>query len=214
MPPKRLATELADRPVDLSTRDLVKVLASFVASGSNSTVTCGGSIALADVAARIPRARGVRASRPSQAGRKSPTAEWYTATGPIALWWDRPLGFATKVTFPVTDATNTVGIEDFINAALNTGAFKDFMSDCGPAGLGRPGQDVYDESVRKALAMDASLFATNLCPYALGIVDRIKQLLLPNVAGIGRGGVKNGGFIRAELYEMNVSKNDAQPSDS
>lgn len=168
-------------------------------------MTCGGSIALSDVAARVPRAREEVKAPPSQAGgpgkgrkkkgkagRKSSTAVSSTAAGPIALWWDRPDGSAAKVTFPVADDNPT--------------AFEDFMSDCLPAGFGLQGEDVYDENVRKALAMDASLFATNLCPYALGIVDRIEQLLLPNVAGIGPGGVKNGGFIRAELYKINVSK--------
>ncbi|GME37252.1 hypothetical protein F5883DRAFT_230388 [Neofusicoccum parvum] len=89
-------------------------------------------------------------------------------------------------------------------------ALEDFMSDCQPAGFGFQGEEKYDENVRRAWAMDASRFATNVCPYALGIVDRIEQLLLPNVDGIGRGGVKDGGYIRAERYKINVYKG---PSD-
>jgi hypothetical protein len=40
-------------------------------------------------------------------------------------------------------------------------------------------------------------------------VDRIQQILLPNFAGIGPGGITDKGFVRAELYKVNVSEKRA-----
>ena len=48
--------------------------------------------------------------------------------------------------------------------------------------------------------MDRSSFSSGFCPYTLGIVDTIAQVLLPNVSeAIGTKGVL------AELYKLNVS---------
>ncbi|OQV10847.1 hypothetical protein CLAIMM_14773 [Cladophialophora immunda] len=210
MPPKRklleeeeITTEIPDGSGDLSTGDLSSVLTDFVSSGKNSTVTCGGSIALADVAARVSQAP--RKDSPSKAAGKkkgkAAAAKKSTPVSPIAIYWERRDGSVAKVKLPVVEEE---GKEDDDHINDNMAAFENFVSDCQPAGFGLQGQDVYDESVRKAWAMDASLFTTNLCPYALGIVDRIEQLLLPNVAGIGPGGVRDGGFVRAELYKINM----------
>lgn len=48
--------------------------------------------------------------------------------------------------------------------------------------------------------MDRSAFSSDFCPYELGIIDTIAQVLLPNTKeGISMKGV------RAELYKLNVS---------
>ncbi|CAH0023572.1 unnamed protein product, partial [Clonostachys rhizophaga] len=75
---------------------------------------------------------------------------------------------------------------------------------CLPAGFGHRGKNVLDESVRRAGAMDCARFSSNLCPYALGIVDRVTQLLLPNVAGVLPMCSPSDGFVRAELYKLNI----------
>jgi hypothetical protein len=54
--------------------------------------------------------------------------------------------------------------------------------------------------------MDDSRFSTNLCPYKLGIMPRIEQLLLPNIADIGRGGVNDGGSVVAKISKIIVSR--------
>lgn len=48
--------------------------------------------------------------------------------------------------------------------------------------------------------MDRSTFSVDFCPYELGIVDTIAQILLPNAGS--RFGTKG---VKAELYNLNVS---------
>ncbi|KAK5681696.1 hypothetical protein LTS10_006229 [Elasticomyces elasticus] len=68
---------------------------------------------------------------------------------------------------------------------------------CAPAAFGRGGEDVFDETYRKASKLDTSEFATTFCPYATGIIDVVAQMLLPSIAGHQRG-------VKAELYKLNV----------
>ncbi|KAK3667971.1 hypothetical protein LTR22_001038 [Elasticomyces elasticus] len=68
---------------------------------------------------------------------------------------------------------------------------------CAPAAFGRGGEDVFDETYRKARKLDTSQFATTFCPYANGIIDVVAQMLLPSIAGHQRG-------VKAELYKLNV----------
>ncbi|KAK2046761.1 hypothetical protein LZ31DRAFT_493184 [Colletotrichum somersetense] len=73
------------------------------------------------------------------------------------------------------------------------------LQHCRPATFGRDGQDVYDESYRKALQMDPAAFCTTFDPYSAGIIDAVAQVLLPSVSDSTtyRG-------VRAELYKLNV----------
>jgi hypothetical protein len=48
--------------------------------------------------------------------------------------------------------------------------------------------------------MDRSAFSTDFCPYEVGVVDTIAQMLLPSTSS----GVSTRG-VRAELYKFNVS---------
>ncbi len=68
-----------------------------------------------------------------------------------------------------------------------------------PATFGRDGKDVYDESYRKELQLDASAFCSTFNPYELGIVDQIAQLLLPSTVNSPTHRA-----VRAELYKLNV----------
>jgi len=71
------------------------------------------------------------------------------------------------------------------------------LSDCQPASFGFNGEDVHDESYRRATKLDRSAFSIDFCPYELGIIDAIAQLLLPGTEHGTKG-------VRAELYKLNV----------
>lgn len=60
-------------------------------------------------------------------------------------------------------------------------AFLNLISTCEPATFGRRGKDVYDEQYRKATKLDTEDFLTDICPYELGIIDIVQQLLMPSV---------------------------------
>jgi hypothetical protein len=110
-----------------------------------------------------------------------------TANTGTALRWDSatsPNGI-TKIVFPVE------GDEPH-------DSFAKLIADCQPASFGYKGQDILDDTYRKATKMDRSAFSIDFCPYEHGIVDTITQLLLPNASHVLTNGVK------AELYKLNV----------
>ncbi|OAA65394.1 Oxoglutarate/iron-dependent oxygenase [Niveomyces insectorum RCEF 264] len=121
----------------------------------------------------------------------SDAADQHTKSAPIVVRWDPvsgPAGESRNMVFPPAVAA---GLGDEQLAAL--------LRDCQPATFGRGGEDVFDEEYRKASKLDASSFSSNLCPYGLGIVDTVAELLMPSeyMAGGSRG-------VRAELYKLNV----------
>ncbi|KAK2594342.1 hypothetical protein QQS21_007943 [Conoideocrella luteorostrata] len=71
-----------------------------------------------------------------------------------------------------------------------------------PATFGRGGQDIYDESYRKALQMDPTAFCTTFDPYSVGIIDAVAQVLLPSAFNSSTHR-----SVRAELYKLNVTLN-------
>ncbi|KAH8805189.1 hypothetical protein F5884DRAFT_798665 [Xylogone sp. PMI_703] len=110
-------------------------------------------------------------------------------SSPVTLRWDpasSPVGESRNVMFP---PTSSHGVEQ-VSALLR---------DCQPASFGRGGEDVFDETYRKASKLDTSQFSSDFCPYKLGIVDTIAELLMPStyMAGGSRG-------VKAELYKLNV----------
>lgn len=84
--------------------------------------------------------------------------------------------------------------------------FSQLLEECEPASFGYKGEDVLDETYRKATKLDRSAFSVDFCPYELGIIDKIAQILLPN-AHTDRGAriVSSMHDVRAELYKLNVS---------
>jgi len=84
------------------------------------------------------------------------------------------------------------------------------IQDCQPASFGYKGEDVLDTSYRKATKMDRSAFSVDFCPYELGIVDTITQVLLPNAA---EGRIASHG-VKAELYKLNVRSSPLQRTES
>ena len=57
------------------------------------------------------------------------------------------------------------------------------LHSCAPATIGLNGQDVLDETYRKAGKLDKSQFSVDFDPHDYGVVDAIAQTLLP---GIGK----------------------------
>lgn len=106
---------------------------------------------------------------------------------PVTLRWDSDDSAGCKVTLPCADADRP--------------NFEQLLKDCQPASFGRGGEDVMDESYRKAGKIDESAFCSNFSPYALGIVDTAAQALTPNLAH--QTNESHG--LRAELYKLNVS---------
>jgi len=107
--------------------------------------------------------------------------------GPVTIRWDSDDSAGCKVTLPCADADRP--------------NFEQLLKDCQPASFGRGGEDVMDESYRKAGKIDESAFCSNFNPYALGIVDTAAQALTPNLAH--QTNESHG--LRAELYKLNVS---------
>ena len=82
------------------------------------------------------------------------------------------------------------------------------MRDCAPATFGVGGEEVLDETYRKAVKLDARQFPTSFNPYDVGIVDAISQVLLPGIAepfADGKVAVGDNSGVVAELYTLNVS---------
>ena len=112
--------------------------------------------------------------------------------------WDLPGGKAIrKLTLPPP-----------IHGVGGDAAIQELLNDCAPATFGKKGEEVLDESYRKAVNLDSDQFSTNFNPYDAGIVDAITQTLLPGIAKPFSDGetqfIDHLGVV-AELYKLNVS---------
>jgi hypothetical protein len=88
----------------------------------------------------------------------------------------------------------------FIDFASTTTEDLDLLTAaCDPATFGRGKEDVYDESYRKAVKMDASKFSIQLDLAGAGLIQTIEDQLL-------QSGTENM-HIKAELYKLNVYGN-------
>ncbi|USP77941.1 hypothetical protein yc1106_05215 [Curvularia clavata] len=111
------------------------------------------------------------------------------STPPVTIRWDsQSTSAVSKLVFPIDDS----------NPDQKASLLK-LVDNCQPASFGYKGEDVIDESYRKATKLDCTTFSTDFCPYKLGIIDTIAQMLLPNARDyLGTQGV------RAELYKLNI----------
>ena len=129
--------------------------------------------------------------------RHSPQANGKFISDPIVLRWDSPGEETTcKLTFPRAE------IDDGVTA------IEGLLRDCVPATFGIGGEEVLDETYRKAVKLDAHQFSTNFNPYDVGIVDSISQVLLPGIAkpfADGKAIFGDNSGVVAELYTLNVS---------
>ncbi|KAK3706750.1 hypothetical protein LTR37_012595 [Vermiconidia calcicola] len=124
-----------------------------------ATFTCGGSLPI------------LLEPNRDEAGNLTPRThervqEQRVLTKGVTLRWGKHEN-GQVLTLPVTDKT---ALEELVNA-------------CTPATFGRGGEDVYDESYRRAVALSAGDFMTDFCPYESGIIDIVTQLLLPSITG-------------------------------
>lgn len=106
-------------------------------------------------------------------------------TSPVTIRWDST-DQIEKVVLPTTDPSL---VQRLIKSTQ-------------PASFGLKGQDVIDESYRKASKLDPSAFSTTFCPYEAGIIDVLGQTLLPLPQSKSQG-------VRAELYKLNVGLKSA-----
>ena len=113
---------------------------------------------------------------------------------PVALRYDLPGGKTVRKLTLLSDNDES-GIE---------GLLKHYT----PATSGQGGEEVLDESYRKAVKLDSELFSTNFNPCDVGIIDAIAQSLLPGIAktfAYGKSVFEDHLGVVAELYKLNVS---------
>lgn len=116
---------------------------------------------------------------------------------PIILRWDSTASSTgiSKLQFPINTS------DEFTHSVLSN-----LVRECRPASFGYKGENVLNETYRKAMKMDRSAFSVDFCPYEVGIIDTIAQLLLPN-----SGAHVSAGGVRAELYKLNVGSTPIRP---
>ncbi|CAI6092753.1 unnamed protein product [Clonostachys chloroleuca] len=149
---------------------------------------CGGTVPISSENQEYPGPTSKEiASRPESASSKSssPTSGAHPL---VTLRWDpkdvSTLASQSKLIFPIEETT--------------AGNLKHLLAEMKPATFGRGGEDVYDESYRKASKLEPQNFSTNFCPYSTGIIGEISQLLLPDPDRAGQR------IIKAELYKLNA----------
>lgn len=112
---------------------------------------------------------------------------------PITVRWGGQGGTSKKTTFDPAPCYRNC-----------ESTLEDLVRDCEPATFGSNGEDVFDETVRKAGKLEAYKFSTNFNPYDYGIVDVVAQELLPGIVRAGRQPLINRWGVVAELYKLNV----------
>ncbi|KAL8672749.1 MAG: hypothetical protein Q9168_002803 [Polycauliona sp. 1 TL-2023] len=104
---------------------------------------------------------------------KDEVADLQLTSSPVVIRWDRKDGNTiSKITLPVVGE----------HGRRNHAAIQDLLNDCASASFGKDGEDILDDSYRKAIKLDADQFSTNFSPYDVGIIGAISQTLLPGVA--------------------------------
>lgn len=174
------------------TLDLVhQLLRSFQYGRSGMVFACGGTVP-------IPVANNT-AQQSSTIVDAAPTCQ------PVTLRWDPRSKYVParvcKLQFPLDSSDS---------ATANN--IQQLFEDMQPATFGYQGQDVLDESYRKASKLDPSHFDCTFNPYEMGIIDEVAQILLPGVKrkttsnNNSAGNPRNEGInvMRAELYKLNI----------
>ncbi|KAK3656072.1 hypothetical protein LTR56_003204 [Elasticomyces elasticus] len=141
---------------------------SVRAQSKSATFACGGTL---------------QVTQPKQ-GDEPADAKTQTSTiSPVQIrFGDESKGLTATV--PATSEAATKNLSTLIET-------------CASAAFGRGGEDVFDETYRKAGKLDTNQFVTDFCPYTTGIIDVVAQMLLPSIGNKQRG-------IKAELYKLNV----------
>ncbi|KAJ9637854.1 hypothetical protein H2199_007349 [Coniosporium tulheliwenetii] len=108
-----------------------------------------------------------------------------SASAPITIRWDSHQT-NPKLVFPLEPSRKT--------------DLAELVNDCKPATYGFKGEVVHNTEYRDTGKLDRTKFSSDSCPYELGIIDVIAQMLLPSVIG------ESSGFrgVKAELYKLNI----------
>ncbi|KAK4893682.1 hypothetical protein LTR27_007929 [Elasticomyces elasticus] len=141
---------------------------SVRAQSKSATFACGGSLQVA---------------QPKQGDEPVGTKAQTSTIPPVQIRFGE-VGKGSMIALPVNSEAQASELQSLIAA-------------CAPAAFGRGGEDVFDETYRKAGKLDTDQFMTDFCPYATGIIDVVAQMLLPSIPGRQRG-------VKAELYKLNV----------
>jgi len=159
--------------------------------------TCGGVIPIRGLEepSKSPSSGG---EVPQGDAPPSPQPDEQRKSNPITIRWDTDLAADDQATHC---AKLTLPLDPGAEADLDR-----LVRNSQPATFGLGGQDVYDESYRKALKMDTTAFCTTFDPYSLGIIDAIAQVLLPSVIDSNTHRA-----VHAELYKLNVSAKTYEP---
>ncbi|KAH8768160.1 hypothetical protein F5883DRAFT_418622, partial [Diaporthe sp. PMI_573] len=178
------------------TLDLVQqVLRSFQNGQSGMVFACGGTVP-------IPVTNNTAQQSPS-------TADGANTCQPVILRWD-----PSSASVPAADCKLKFPLDQSDSRMAHN--MQQLLHDMQPATFGYQGQNVLDESYRKASKLDPSRFACNFSPYELGIVDEVARILLPGFkdqttpieekifCGTDTERIEPTRVMRAELYKLNV----------
>lgn len=141
--------------------DCLESFSTALESGSReATFTCGGSIPI------------VIEPKRTQSGDLTPRTDAKVhgqkiVTKPVTVRWGLD-GQGRVLSLPGRSTQDSAALQDLVQA-------------CQPATFGRGGENVLDETYRRAGAMSTDAFSTGFCPYETGIIDVVTQLLLPPV---------------------------------
>ena len=163
---------------ETASKEILKELSAAVeGERGNSFFTCGGTIAVAEPAVKADEPKAVSFT-PSE-------------SSPISLYWmlNNEKG-PQKVTFPSKDT--------------DPSTLDQLVEDCAPATFGLGDKDVLDPTYRRAGKLDTDCFSTSFHPADFGILDLVKQVLLPTISTPDDNELYFR-CVRAELYKLNVS---------
>lgn len=174
------------------TLDLVQqLLQSFQNGQSGMVFACGGKVP-------IPVENDM-------AEQSSAVVNTSTSCPPVILRWD-----PSSQSVPAADCRLQFPLDHSDDATVHN--LQQLLDDMQPATFGFQGQDVLDESYRKASKLDPSRFACTFNPHELGIIDDVSRILLPGF--LDQAEWKNKAFceprlermgaMRAELYKLNI----------
>lgn len=162
-------------PQNLDTTLLRNLSSAVNGHAATATFACGGSIPISDL----------------------PTSDFGSGKQNIfpsvTIRWDANQNEKSTLSFPLHQHDDVSRIR-----------FQDLLRRCQRATFGRGGQDVLDETYRKAGKLDITAFSTNFYPHDCGIVDSIQQVLLPSTIKGGQGAGIGPQGVRVELYKLNV----------
>lgn len=174
------------------TLDLVhQLLRSFQYGRSGMVFACGGKVP-------IPITNNTAEQTQMNVG-SAPTCP------PVILRWD-----PSSKSVPAAECKLEFPLDHSDDTTMHN--MQQLLKDMQPATFGYQGQDVLDESYRKASKLDPSHFACTFSPHELGIIDEVARILLPGFDDRPKSKkrtvcdpyIDNVSVMRAELYKLNV----------